>query len=49
MEKIKEKEILEEIEIVLKDTFVATFEENNKIVMKMLNGQKFLISVKELT
>ncbi|MBR2614378.1 MAG: hypothetical protein IKC71_02125 [Clostridia bacterium] len=49
MEKVKEKELLEEIKILLKDTFVARFLESDKIIMQLLNGQKFLISVKELT
>ena len=47
MKKIKEKELKEEIKIMLKDFFIAEYENTEEIVM-LLNGQRFLISVKEL-
>ena len=47
--KIERKELLEELQVVLKDEFVAEVQSReNGFVLTFTNGQKFLVEVKEL-
>lgn len=47
--KIEKKELLRELEVMLKEEFVAEIQSNvNGICLSFENGQKFLIEVKEL-
>lgn len=50
MEKsITQEELLEELSIAIKDVFVASvIEKDGEIELSFLNGQKFLITVKEV-
>jgi flagellar biosynthesis/type III secretory pathway chaperone len=46
---INQKALLQELACIMKDEFVATFyEQVNGIEIKFLNGQKFLVTVKEV-
>ncbi len=47
-EKILVKELSEEIRLLVKDNFIAKiFETEDGFAMEFLNGQKFIVSVKE--
>ena len=46
---IKKEELLEELETAIKDFFVATVsEEEGKLILNFVNGQKFCVSIEEL-
>ena len=47
--KIERKELLEELQVVVKDEFVAEVQsKENGFVLTFTNGQKFFIEAKEL-
>ena len=49
MEKTKTEDLFQELTEVITDSFVATYKtEENALIMKISNGQKFRISVEEL-
>ena len=46
--KIEQKDLLEEMKVMIKDEFIADVQSNkNVIVLSFENGQKFSIEVKE--
>ena len=47
-EKIKEKEILDEIACAIKEVFVGKVEVQDKALILSIFGQRFLIAVKEI-
>lgn len=48
--RISEKDLLAEIVSVLKDYFIGGFDENGKsVTYSLLNGQKFRITVREVS
>ena len=47
--KMTEKEVFDEVAGVIKDTFIALFqEENNSLRMRFVNGKQFLLTIKEI-
>lgn len=43
------EKVFQEIVTVIKDGFVATYQtENNALIMRIVNGQKFRITVEEV-
>ena len=49
-EKANVGELFDALTEIVRETFVATYEkEENTLVMRLVNGQRFAISVQELT
>lgn len=48
--RVETKELFEEIVGVVKDNFVAIYEtEQSTLIIRMLNGQKFRLSLEEIS
>ncbi len=46
--RVSSENLLKEIAVLIKDEIIANYkEENGSLVMNLLNGQKFSVSVKE--
>ena len=45
---ITKEELMEEIAVMLKDDFVATVTKEDAICLQFVNGQKFLLTIKEV-
>ena len=49
-EKANARELLDALTKMVRETFVATYEkEENALIMRLINGQRFAISVQEIT
>lgn len=47
-EKVTKEQLIEELFILIKDEYVGEVKKGEAVTLKLLNGQKFEISVKEI-